>query len=122
MTNETENLKDKYKDLLPIDNQDYIDAKKYYEKYLEIFDGIIKCKNEIDLGKWKNTIIENKPWKKALENSNQFRSIADSDRSILEPLLEKEIKNFKNEIINKDLIKIFNVNNIVDIRKRKQKA
>lgn len=115
MANETENLKDKYKDLLPIDNQDYIDAKKYYEKYLEIFDGIIKCKNEIDLGKWKNTIIENKPWKKALEDSNQFRSIADSDRSILEPLIEKEIKNFKNEIINKDLIKIFNVNNIVDI-------
>lgn len=116
MTKKKKSLREEYKELLPIDNQDYTDAKKYYEEYLEIFDGIIKCENEKDLGKWKIPIIENNPWKEALEKeSNKYRSIADSDRRILEPLIEKEIKNFKNEIINKDLIKIFNVNNIVNI-------
>lgn len=113
MTNETEILKEKYKDLLPIANQDYKNAtdttegKNYYEIYLRIFDGIIKCENEKDLGKWKVPIIENNPWKKALENSEQFRSIADSDRSILEPLIEEEINNFKDNIFSKKMRKSF---------------
>ena len=89
-------LREEYKDLLPIDNQDYIDAKKYYEKYLEIFDGIIKCKDDEELKGLREAIESNNPWKVALKKSNKFRSIADSDRSILEPLIEKEIKNFKN--------------------------
>ena len=95
MTENKISLREKYKDLLPIDNQDYIEAKKYYEKYLEIFDEIIKCENEEDLEKWKDPIIENNPWKEALEYSKQYRSIADSDRSILEPLIEEEINNLK---------------------------
>lgn len=113
MTNETEILKEKYKDLLPIANQDYKNAtdttegKNYYEIYLRIFDGIIKCENEKDLGKWKVPIIENNPWKKALENSEQFRSIADSDRSILEPLIEEEINNFKDNIFSKKMSESF---------------
>ena len=70
---------------------------------MRIFYGIIKCENEEDLGKWKDPIIENNPWKKALENSEQFRSIADSDRSILEPLIEEEINNFKDNIFNEKM-------------------
>ena len=46
MTKKKKSLREEYKELLPIDNQDYTDAKKYYEEYLEIFDGIIKCENE----------------------------------------------------------------------------
>ena len=104
MTKKRNSLREKYKDLLPIDNQDYIEAKKYYEKYLEIFDEIIKCENEEDLGKWKDPIIENTPWKEALEKeSNKYRSIADSDRSILEPLIEEEINNFKDNIFSEKM-------------------
>jgi hypothetical protein len=112
---------EKIEKLITIDAQDYevaIDPKKsknYYETYLSIFYGIITCKNEKDLGKWRDPIIENKPWEEALEDSKQFRSIADSDRSILEPLIEKEIKNFKNEILSEKLTKFYNVNNIVEL-------
>ena len=62
MSNEIGNLKEKYKDLLPIDNQDYkkaidtTDAKNYYETYLRIFDGIIKCENEEQLKDLKKDI------------------------------------------------------------------
>lgn len=82
---------------------------------MRIFYGIIKCENEEDLGKWKDPIIENNPWKEALEDSKKYRSIADSDRSILEPLIEKEIKNFKNEILSKKLTEFYDVNNIVEL-------
>lgn len=90
---------EKIEKLITIDAQDYeiaIDSKNsknYYETYLRIFYGIIKCENEEDLGKWKDSIIENNPWKEALEKeSNKYRSIADSDRSILLSLLEAEIQ------------------------------
>ena len=115
MSNKTENLKEKYKDLLPINNRDYKDAKKYYEKYLKLFDGIINCKDEESLKLWKKVICKNNPWEKALKSSNGFRSIADSDRSILEPLIEEEIKNFKNEILSKKLKEFYLVNNIVEL-------
>lgn len=109
MTKKKKSLREEYKELLPIDNQDYTDAKKYYEEYLEIFDGIIKCENEKDLGKWKIPIIENNPWKEALEKeSNKYRSIADSDRRILEPLIEEEINNFKDNIFSKKMRESFN--------------
>lgn len=108
-------LREEYKDLLPIDNQDYIDAKKYYEKYLEIFDGIIKCKDDEELKGLREAIESNNPWKVALKKSNKFRSIADSDRSILEPLIEKEIKNFKNEILSTKLNELYDGNNIVEL-------
>lgn len=112
---------EKIEKLITIDAQDYEvaidskDSKNYYDTYLRIFYGIITCKNEKDLGEWKDPIIENNPWKKALENSEQFRSIADSDRNILEPLIKKEIKNFKNEILSEKLTKFYNVNNIVEL-------
>lgn len=112
---------EKIEKLIAIDARDYEaaidskDSKNYYDTYLRIFYGINKCENEKDLGKWKDPIIENNPWKKALENSEQFRSIADSDRNILEPLIKEEIKNFKNEILSKKLKKFYNVDNIVDL-------
>ena len=115
MTNKKISLREKYKDLLPIDNQDYKDAKDYYEKYLQIFDGIIKCENEEQLKGLKKDIKKNNPWKEALKTSTQFRSIADSDRSILEPLIEEEINSFENnifsektrEFLNKELRKTY---------------
>lgn len=115
MTNKKISLREKYKDLLPIDNQDYKDAKDYYEKYLQIFDRIIKCENEEQLKGLKKDIKKNNPWKEALKTSTQFRSIADSDRSILEPLIEEEINSFENnifsektrEFLNKELRKTY---------------
>lgn len=107
MTYKTENLKDKYKDLLPIDNQDYKDAKDYYEKYLQIFDGIIDCNDEESLNDLKEKIENNNPWENALNDSNQFRSIADSDLSILEPLIQEEINNFKDNIFSEKMRESF---------------
>lgn len=115
MTNKKISLREKYKDLFPIDNQDYKDAKDYYEKYLQIFDRIIKCENEEQLKGLKKDIKKNNPWKEALKTSTQFRSIADSDRSILEPLIEEEINSFENnifsektrEFLNKELRKTY---------------
>lgn len=101
--------------LLSINKDDYELAKDDYVEYLKILYQLIECKNEEQLEGLKEDIKNNNPWKKALENSEQFRSIADSDRSILEPLIEKEIKNFKNEILSKKLKKFYNVNNIVEL-------
>ena len=101
--------------LLSIDKDDYELAKDDYVEYLKILYQLIECKNEEQLEGLKEDIKNNNPWKKALENSEHFRSIADSDRSILEPLIEKEIKNFKNEILSKKLKKFYNVNNIVEL-------
>lgn len=112
---------EKIEKLIAIDARDYEaaidskDSKNYYDTYLRIFYGIIKCEDEESLNDLKKAIKENNPWKNALNDSNQFRSIADSDRSILEPLIEKEIKNFKNEILSKNLKKFYNVNNIVEL-------
>lgn len=106
MTNQTENLKDKYKDLLPIDDQDYKDAKDYYEKYLQLFDRIIKCKSKASLMKLKD-IIKQSPWKQAIEKSKKslYRGVADSDRKIVLPLLKEEIQILNKENLN-DLEKI----------------
>lgn len=102
---------EKIEKLITIDAQDYevaIDSensKNYYDTYLRIFYGIIKCENEEDLGKWKDSIIENNPWKKALENSEQFRSIADSDYKIMEVLITKESEGFIKNLLDNNLFK-----------------
>lgn len=99
----------KIEKLITIDAQDYEaaidskDSKNYYDTYLKIFYGIIKCENEKDLGEWKDPIIENNPWKEALENSEQFRSIADSDYKIMETLITKESEGFIKNILNNKL-------------------
>lgn len=100
---------EKIEKLITIDAQDYEiaidskDSKNYYDIYLRIFYGIITCKNEKDLGEWKDPIIENTPWKKALENSEQFRSIADSDYKIMEALITKESESFIKNLLNNKL-------------------
>lgn len=101
--------------LLSIDKDDYELAEDCYAEYLKILYELIECKNTENLGELKNKIIEHNPWNEALTESKQFRSIADSDRSILEPLIEKEIKNFKNEILSKKLKNFYKVNNIVEL-------
>lgn len=120
MTNKTENLRDKYKDLLPIDNQDYKDAKDYYEKYLQLFDGIIDCKDEESLNVMKKEIKENNPWENALNDSNQFRSVADSDYKIMEALITKESEYFIKNILNNNLFKkgIKTINENDSVRKK----
>ena len=101
--------------LLSIDKDDYELAKDDYAEYLKILYQLIECKNEEQLKGLKKDIKDNNPWKEALKTTNQFRSIADSDRSILEPLIEKEIKNFKNKILSKKLTEFYDVNNIVEL-------
>ena len=111
--------------LITIDAQDYKvaidskDSKNYYDTYLRIFYGIIICENEKDLGKWKDPIIENNPWKKALENSEQFRSIADSDYKIMEALIAKESESFIKNLLNNKLFEkgIKKINKNDDFRK-----
>lgn len=115
----------KIEKLITIDAQDYEaaidskDSKNYYDTYLKIFYGIIKCENEKDLGEWKDPIIENNPWKKALGNSEQFRSIADSDYKIMEALITKESEYFIKNILNNNLFKkgIMTINENDSVRK-----
>jgi hypothetical protein len=89
----------KIEKLISIDNHDYEASKDYYETYLRIFYGIIKCKNKSSLKQLKDTIIKQSPWKQAINKSKNslYRGIADSDRSILLSLLEAEI-----QIINEE--------------------
>lgn len=106
-----EEVVENIENLITIGAQDYEfaidskDSKNYYDTYLRIFYGIIKCENEKDLGKWKDPIIENNPWKKALENSEQFRSIADSDYKIMEALITKESEGFIKNLLDNNLFK-----------------
>ena len=88
---------EKIEKLISIDNGDYETSKDYYETYLRIFYGIIKCENVKQLKELKEEIKENNPWENALEKKEQYRAIADSDRSILLSLLETEIQIIKEE-------------------------
>lgn len=92
---------------MPIDKLDYKVAKKYYDEYVKILYELIKCKKAKDLGEIKDKIIKHNPWEKALEKQEQYRSIADSDRRILEPLIEEEINNFKDNIFSKKMRESF---------------
>ena len=100
-------LREKYKDLLPIDNQDYIDAKKYYEKYLEIFDRIIECKDEEALNGLKEEIEKNNPWENPLNPSNRFTSIADSDYKIMKRIIDVECDSIIERLFNENLSNLF---------------
>ena len=100
MTENKNSLREKYKDLLPIDNQDYIDAKEYYEQYLDIFDRIIECKDEESLNGLKEEIEENNPWENALNPSYRFKSIADSDYKIMERIIDVECDSIFERLFN----------------------
>ena len=107
MTENKNSLREKYKDLLPIDNQDYIDAKEYYEQYLDIFDRIIECKDEESLNGLKEEIEENNPWENALNPSYRFKSIADSDYKIMERIIDVECDSIFERLFNENLSSLF---------------
>ena len=105
--NNNKNLREKYKKIFKISEEDYQKAKKsqkkenYYDIYLEIFDNLVdnnKNKNEL-----KEDIEKSNPWKtsKSSNNEYKFKSLAVSDREILEKLLIRNIdelnKNGKTE-------------------------
>ena len=107
MTENKNSLREEYKDLLPIDNQDYEASKEYYETYLRIFHNIVKSKTNKQLEKLKKEIEDNNPWKKALENSEQFRSIADSDYKIMERIIDVESDSIFERLFNENLSSLF---------------
>lgn len=100
-------LREKYKELFNIDDEDYKKAKEYYDTYLGVFDSLLKADN--DSSKYeeiKGKIEGSNPWKENLEKDEEyqfkkeeyiFRSLAETDRKILEPLLIKNIETLKGE-------------------------
>ena len=100
---------EKIEKLIAIDARDYeaaIDSKNsknYYDTYLRIFYGIIKCEDGESLNDLKKAIKENSPWEIALKKQKQYRSIADSDYKIMEALITKESESFIKNILNNKL-------------------
>lgn len=98
-------LVEKYENVFPIYASDYYKEKKAYDKYLELFDRILDSKKVEELEKCKEQIAAEMPWKNAFNENNEFKSIADTDRKILKPMLDKEklaVEKFiKNEAKNK---------------------
>lgn len=81
------NLREKYKDIFNISEEDYQKAPTYYNTYLEIFNNLVdNNKNKDEL---KEDIEKSNPWKTSNSSSNKykFKSLAVSDREILERLL-----------------------------------
>lgn len=81
------NLREKCKDIFKISEEDYQKAKDYYDIYLNIFHDLIK--NNYDKDKIKKDIEKSNPWKTSSSSNNKykFKSLAVSDREILERLL-----------------------------------
>lgn len=102
---------EKIENLIAIDARDYeaaIDSKdsiNYYDTYLRMFYGIIKCEDEESLNDLKKAIKENNPWEIALKKQKQYRSIADSDYKIMEALITKESEGFIKNLLDNNLFK-----------------
>ena len=87
------NLREKYKKIFKISEEDYQKAKisqkeeNYYDIYLEIFDNLVD--NNKNKKKLKEDIEKSNPWKTSNSSNNKykFKSLAVSDREILERLL-----------------------------------
>ena len=92
--NNNSNLRETYKAIFKISEEDYQKAKKhpeeenYYDIYLEIFDSLI---NNFDKDKLKEAIEDTNPWKTSNSSNNKFKSLAASDYKILESLLKLNI-------------------------------
>lgn len=95
------NLVEKYENIFPIFASDYNKEKKTYDKYLKLFDRILNSEAE-ELEKCKKQITAGMPWKNAFNENNEFKSIADTDRKILKPMLDKEKLAVDDFIENKD--------------------
>lgn len=93
--NNNSNLRETYKAIFKISEEDYQKAKKhpeeenYYDIYLEIFDSLI---NNFDKDKLKEAIEDTNPWKTSNSSNNKFKSLAGSDYHILGDLLKENIK------------------------------
>lgn len=93
MNNNNNNLREKYKKIFKISEEDYQKAKisqkeeNYYDIYLEIFDNLVD--NNKNKNKLKEDIEKSNPWKTSNSSNNKykFKSLAVSDREILEKLL-----------------------------------
>lgn len=102
-------VREKYKELFKIDEEDYKKAKEYYDKYLAIFDSLLKPDNDSsEYEKIRKEIEDNNPWKENLEKEKKcviedenesfiFKSLAGSDREILGKLLIKDIKRLRKQ-------------------------
>ena len=87
MNNKNLNLREKYKNIFNISEEDYQKAPTYYNAYLEIFHNLVdNNKNKDEL---KEDIEKSNPWKTSNPSNNKykFKSLAVSDREILERLL-----------------------------------
>lgn len=83
--NNNSNLREKYKNIFNISEEDYQKAPKYYNTYLEIFHNLVdNNKNKYEL---KEDIEKSNPWKTSNSSNNKFKSLAISDLEILERLL-----------------------------------
>ncbi|WP_251458298.1 hypothetical protein [Streptococcus caecimuris] len=87
------NLKDKYNNIFRINDDDYNKAKCYYDKYLKIFDEILKDNKSFK----ENLRLEiecSNPWMTAgyTRDEYHFNSLAQSDSNILGELLIENIE------------------------------
>ena len=99
-------LKDKYSHIFNISNSDYNKAKSYYDKYLQLFDKILKESKPFsdDL---RLEIESSNPWNKAgfSKNGYNFTSLAEPDCFILGELLIENIEQLlKNDSKSKDIV------------------
>lgn len=95
-------LVQKYDEIFPIFASDYNKEKKAYDKYLKLFDRILNSEED-ELEKCKEEIKDGMPWENALKKNNELKSIADSDRKILIPMLDKEKEAVDKFIKNGDI-------------------
>lgn len=111
MNEEKFGFREKYSQLLPIDDNDYKKAKSFYDNYLNTFHDLLICDNLHDLNTLKSEIINNNPWKDAIdEPRDDFKGIAESDYEILNPLINNEVSNFKNIFLSNKLKKFYGEN------------
>ena len=111
MIEEKFDVRERYSQLLPIDDNDYRKAKSFYDNYLNTFHNLLICDNLHNLNTLKSAIINNNPWKVAIdEPRDDFKGIAESDYEILNPLINNEVSNFKNIFLNNKLKKFYGDN------------
>lgn len=91
--NNNSNLRETYKKIFKISEEDYQKGKNYYDIYLEIFNSLIYNFDK-DKDKLKKAIEDSNPWQGSNSSNNKytFKSLAFSDYDILESLLSYNIK------------------------------
>lgn len=90
------NLRETYKDIFKISEEDYQKATCYYDKYLQIFHDLLS-KEGFNKDELKQRIENENPWKTSTPSNNEykFKSLATSDCKILKSLLIRNIEKLK---------------------------